>query len=152
METLITKADGSAMKSKIHAIEYLKKQGIAKEALITKNGQFYYETEEKPQVIEEVKEVKKQEVKKDEKPVSDELTWDTPVVIGRNEETKEPIFTKLTFKTNDVDVVLRAKHPAGQNYARPFNAVEVKVNGSETFIMSLDLASKLFKVHQPEGV
>ena len=43
MKTLIKKTDGSAVKSKIHAVKFLEKLGIDKSELIEENGQFYYD-------------------------------------------------------------------------------------------------------------
>ena len=44
MKTLIKKADGSAVKSKLHAVKFLESLGIDKSELIEENGQFYYES------------------------------------------------------------------------------------------------------------
>ena len=41
MKTLITKADGTPTKSKMHAVQFLDKNGISKDCLIEENGQFY---------------------------------------------------------------------------------------------------------------
>lgn len=46
MKTLIKKADGTPTKSKMHAVQYLSKLGISKDCLIEENGQFFYETKE----------------------------------------------------------------------------------------------------------
>ena len=40
MKTLIKKADGTPTKSKVHALQFLAKNGIEKDCLIEKNGQF----------------------------------------------------------------------------------------------------------------
>ena len=42
MKTLITKSDGTPTKSKVHALQFLEKNGIPKELLIEENGQFFY--------------------------------------------------------------------------------------------------------------
>ncbi len=43
MKTLITKSDGTSTKSKVHALQFLDKNGISKNCLIEENGQFFYE-------------------------------------------------------------------------------------------------------------
>ena len=136
-EILITKADGTPMKSKISAIQFLKKKGIDKELLIEKDGQFFYEG-----VNEGVKEEVKAEAHKlapAVNPVKDnKVTWDTEVFTGAEK-------TKLYIPNTDIVATINCKHPAGQ--LRPINCFEIAI-GNENFIMTLDLISKIFRVKE----
>ena len=138
MQTLITKADGTPMKSKISAIQFLKKKGIDKELLIEKDGQFFYEGVNEEVKEEEVKaEAPKMDIKPAVNPQKDnKVTWDTEVFTG-NERTK------LYIPNTDIIATINCKHPAGQ--LRPINCFEIAI-GNENFIMSLELVSKLFRV------
>lgn len=153
MKQLITKSDGTPMKSKISAIQFLKKKGIDKELLIEKDGQFFYEDAEVitspdlsskgeegiTQNIEEVKELTShsnllpQGATEQLKPVN----WETPVYDKDNEKTV------LVIPGTNIKATINAKHPGGQ--LRPTSAFEINI-GQENFIMSLDLVSKLFRV------
>lgn len=141
MKTLITKADGSAMKSKIHAVAWLEKKGLDKSSLIEENGQFYYETAvEQPIAIDA--ETVRENIKKLEETsaVNTEFNWETPVFTGAEN-------TKLSFRKDiAVDVTLVAKHPAGQSAARPYNAFELKIGESNSVILPVDLAQQLFRL------
>ena len=141
MKTLITKANGSAMKSKIHAVAWLEKKGLDKSSLIEENGQFYYETAVEQPIVIDTETVKENIKKLEEVPVlNSEFNWETPVFTGAEN-------TKLSFKKNiDVDVILVAKHPAGQSASRPYNAIEVKVGNANSLILPVDLAQNLFEV------
>ena len=137
MQTLITKADGTPMKSKISAIQFLKKKGIDKELLIEKDGQFFYE--EKGEETRE--EAKAQAPKLDVAPAinpqkDNKVTWDTEVFTGTEK-------TKLYIPNTDIVATINCKHPAGQ--LRPISCFEICI-GNENFIMSLDLVSKIFRV------
>ena len=169
MKILITKSDGTPTKSKVHALQFLAKKGIEKDCLIEEKGKFFYEDGEvgaeqitkaeayKPTTITkaldtifneepkiDIPEVEKTIVKE---LVSTDLNWETPVLAENNENTK------LSFKKNiQVIAELKAKHPAGQNAMRPYNAVEIKIGTANAIVLPLDVASMLFEVHQPEGV
>jgi hypothetical protein len=132
MKTLITKADGSAVKSKIHAVKFLEKIGIDKSELIEENGQFYYEAKAETPAEAPTPKLGKLPIIV-EKPV----TWETEVFDKNNERTK------LYIPNTDVTAVILGKHPAGQNRAK--SAFEVSI-GDENFVMSVDLLSKIFKV------
>ena len=127
MKELIKKADGSPVKSKVHAVRFLEKKGIDKDCLIEENGQFYYEADT-PAVIETPK-----TGENEFKPV----TWDVEVYDSNNERTQ------LFIPATDVVATVIGKHPAGQNRAK--SAFEINI-GDEIFIMSVDLLSKIFKV------
>ena len=127
MKELIKKADGSPVKSKIHAVKFLEKKGIDKDCLIEENGQFYYEADT-PAVVETPK-----AGETEFKPV----TWDVEVYDSNNERTQ------LFIPATDVVATIIGKHPAGQNRAK--SAFEINI-GDENFIMSADLLSKIFKV------
>lgn len=135
MKELIKKADGSPVKSKIHAVKFLEKMGIDKDCLIEENGQFYYEyVGEKcsPETgREKIFATKENEI--EFKPV----TWDVEVYDSNNERTQ------LFIPATDVVATVIGKHPAGQNRAK--SAFEINI-GDENFIMSVDLLSKIFKV------
>lgn len=146
MKELIKKADGSPVKSKIHAYQFLNKIGLDKTALIEENGQFFYEDfTTKPDLktellngiseedIQRVKESGILERENEFKPVS----WEVEVFDKDNERTK------LFIPGTDVIATIIGKHPAGQNRAK--SAFEINI-GSENFIMSVDLLSKIFKV------
>ena len=161
MKTLITKSDGTPTKSKVHALQFLEKNGIPKELLIEENGQFFYEgvnegknegiTLKTPQNDNEIlKQVQDDNENvdipiADEKPISVDVTdsifkpvvWDTPIYDKNNNKTK------LVVIGTDVVATINGKHPAGQN--RSVSAFELNI-GNENFIMSLDLISRLFKV------
>jgi hypothetical protein len=138
MKTLITKADGTPTKSKVHALQQLEKMGIDKDLLIEENGSFYYVSEDtEGEVKAEVKPAKapKAEVKLDK-----ELTWNTPVLPDGNN------YTKLAFKGNDiVDVTFLAKHPQGQTAQRPYNAIEVSIDGHRV-ILPFEICQKILEV------
>lgn len=132
MKELIKKADGSAVKSKLHAVKYLEKIGIDKDCLIEENGQFYYESGvETPVETLTLKEEKTGQT--DFEPV----TWETEVFDKNNERTK------LFIPGTDIVANVICKHPAGQNRSK--SAFEISIN-DENFIMSVDLLTKLFKV------
>lgn len=135
MKTLITKADGTPTKSKVHALQQLEKMGIDKNLLIEENGSFYYVSEDaEGEVKAEVKPAKA-EVKLDK-----ELTWNTPVLPDGDN------YTKLAFKGNDiVDVTFLAKHPQGQTAQRPYNAIEVSIDGHRV-ILPFEICQKLLEV------
>lgn len=135
MKTLITKADGTPTKSKVHALQQLEKMGIDKDLLIEENGSFYYVSEDaEGEVKAEVKPAKA-EVKLDK-----ELTWNTPVLPDGDN------YTKLAFKGNDiVDVTFLAKHPQGQTAQRPYNAIEVSIDGHRV-ILPFEICQKLLEV------
>ena len=142
MKQLITKTDGvTPIKSKLHALQKLDKLGIDRDLLIEENGQFYYETAEETKEVETVKEaVKKEELVKPQVKAENTLktiSWETDVFSDGDNRTK------LYIPGTDVDAVIMGKHPAGQNRSR--NAFEISIDG-ETFIMSVDLLSKIFKV------
>lgn len=165
MKTLITKSDGTPTKSKVHALQFLEKNGIPKELLIEENGQFFYAaagalTESKAQSDEGVNEGENEGITlktpqnnnenvdipiADEKPIAIDITdsifkpvvWDTPIYDKNNNKTK------LVVIGTDVMATINGKHPAGQN--RNVSAFELNI-GDENFIMSLDLISRLFKV------
>ena len=127
MKTLITKADGTPTKSKMHAVQYLSKMGISKDCLIEENGQFYYE-EESPKVDYPVADVPRE---------AENVTWETPVFDKNNNKTQ------LFIPNTDITATINAKLPAGQ--LRDYSAFEINI-GNENFAMSLDLVSKIFKV------
>lgn len=161
MKQLITKSDGvTPTKSKVHALQFLEKNGIDKTCLIEENGQFYYIPSPQPSpemgegeqttqaqndsvdchadnsVINENKEQEQEEITVkavDVKPVS----WETEVFDKNNERTK------LFIPGTDIQAVVLGKHPAGQNRSK--SAFEISING-ENFIMSVELLSKIFKV------
>lgn len=139
MKTLIKKADGSAVKSKIHAVKYLEKIGIDKDCLIEENGQFYYECPDNVDIAvndsakELIRDIQKNQFKADFIPVS----WETEVYDKNNEKTK------LYILGTDIVATIHCKHPAGQG--RNKSSFEINI-GDENFIMSVDLLSKLFKV------
>ena len=143
VKQLITKSDGvTPIKSKLHALQKLDKLGIGRDLLIEENGQFYYETAEEQKEAETVKEsVKKEEPAKPqvkaEYKTEKSISWETDVFNADNERIK------LYIPGTDVEAVIMGKHPAGQN--RTKNAFEISIDG-ETFIMSVDLLSKIFKV------
>ena len=132
MKTLIKKADGSAVKSKLHAVKYLEKIGIDKDCLIEENGQFYYESGVEAPVEAPTPKLGKLPIIV-EKPV----TWETEVFDSNNERTK------IFIPNTDVTGIIIGKHPAGQNRAK--SAFEINI-GDENFVMSVDLLSKIFKV------
>jgi hypothetical protein len=133
---LITNADGTPMKSKISAIQFLKKQGIDKELLIEENGQFFYEEVVNEGVKEKVK-VEAPKLASAINPLKDnKVTWETPVFQGEEK-------TKLYIPNTDIVATINCKHPAGQ--LRTINSFEIAI-GQENFIMSLDLVSKIFRV------
>ncbi|MBO7735014.1 MAG: hypothetical protein J6S67_20800 [Methanobrevibacter sp.] len=129
MKVLITKSDGTPTKSKVFAIKYLQDKGISENCLIQENGQFFYEEEGTKAQGQEGNKVK-------EPAAAMPVTWETPVFTG-NERTK------LFIPNTDINAVIIAKHPGGQ--IRPVSSFEISI-GTENFIMSLDLVSKLFKV------
>lgn len=136
MKELIKKADGSPVKSKIHAVKFLEKKGLDKDCLIEENGQFYYECSIDFPAKDTNYTVKIFEPKTGEnefKPV----TWDVEVYDSNNERTQ------LFIPATDVVATVIGKHPAGQNRAK--SAFEINI-GDENFIMSVDLLSKIFKV------
>ena len=143
MKILITKSDGTPTKSKVHALQFLEKKGISKDCLIQENGQFFYEDAEVGAV-----QVPKTEAYAEptgiefehSKPVMGQtnyksVTWETPVFDKNNEKTK------LYIPGTDIIATINGKHPAGQS--KPRNSFEINI-GSENFIMSLDLISKIF--------
>lgn len=136
MKTLITKSDGTPTKSKVHAVQFLDKNGISKDCLIEENGQFFYEchdNEECPKI--EIPTAAK--IEGCEEKIFTPVTWDVPVFDKNNEKTK------LFIPGTDVIATINGKHPAGQ--LRPKSAFEINI-GNENFIMSLDLVAKIFKV------
>ena len=165
MKTLITKSDGTPTKSKVHALQFLEKNGIPKELLIEENGQFFYAgvnegenegiTLKTPQNDNENVDIPMATpIPKDELPPVKEIfehtkplmesdsifkpvVWDTPIYDKNNNKTK------LVVIGTDVVATINGKHPAGQN--RSVSAFELNI-GNENFIMSLDLISRLFKV------
>lgn len=147
MKTLITKADGTPTKSKVHALQFLEKKGISKDCLIEENGQFFYEDEEVGAVQvpqdEAYSEPPKVEFKHSkgllEEIVQKEITWDTPVFDKNNERTR------LVIPGSNVEATITAKHPAGQ--LRNKSSFEIAIS-DENFIMSVDLISKIFKVKE----
>ena len=136
MKKLITKSDGTPTKSKVHALQFLEKQGISKDCLIQENGQFFYE--DCPQCepvrlsdgsgaatgVIETKELKP-------------VTWETPVFDKNNERTQ------LVIPGTDVIATINGKHPGGQ--IRPVSSFEISI-GNENFIMSVALIAKIFMV------
>ncbi|MBQ1769113.1 MAG: hypothetical protein IIZ99_00215 [Turicibacter sp.] len=127
MKTLITKADGTPTKSKMHAVQFLSKLGISKDCLIEENGQFYFE-EECPKEGNFVVDAPRGE---------ENVTWETPVFDKNNNKTQ------LFIPNTDITATINAKLPAGQ--LRDYSAFEINI-GNENFAMSLDLVSKIFKV------
>lgn len=137
MKELIKKADGSPVKSKIHAVKFLEKKGLDKDCLIEENGQFYYEaTDLAARSLDSLNDdllAGKKQPAETFKPV----TWDVEVYDSNNERTQ------LFIPATDVVATIIGKHPAGQNRAK--SAFEINI-GDENFIMSVDLLSKIFKV------
>ncbi len=144
MKQLIVKADGTPMKSKVHAINFLKEKGLPQDCLIEENGQFFYEGvneegvngDSRPDEQATPPDVKGENEREEVK----SLDWSTPVYLADGKTN-----TPLKIKEADVTVLLKAKHPAGQTLKRPFNAMEIKID-SETFIISLELCKKLFEL------
>jgi hypothetical protein len=62
---------------------------------------------------------------------------------GSTYEAQEP--QGLEFKKADLKVELGGKIPCGQSNQHPHNSFIIKIE-NETFIMSADLAAKIFKV------
>ena len=127
MKTLITKSDGTPTKSKVHALQFLAKNGISKDCLIEENGQFYFE-EECPKEGNSVVDAPRG---------AENVTWETPVFDKNNNKTQ------LFIPNTDITATINAKLPAGQ--LRDYSAFEINI-GNENFAMSLDLVSKIFKV------
>ena len=81
----------------------------------------------------------------------EELTFDVDVfkpVIKINEEGKEyqaQESTRLEFKENNLIIEIGGKIPAGQSFNHPKNSFIVKIE-SEQFIISAELAAKIFKL------
>ena len=149
MKQPILKADGTPTKSKAHAITFLKQNGIPESCLIEENGQFFYEgaNDEVNQGVNVEESETPAEPVKDNEGANDEvkkkaLSWDTPVYLNDGCTN-----TKLKLKPSDVDIRLKAKHPAGQSLKRPYSALEIKIN-NETFIISLELSKKLFEIEE----
>ena len=171
MKTLITKSDGTPTKSKVHALQFLEKNGIPKELLIEENGQFFYAvagalTESKAQSDEGVNEgitlktlqndneILKQ-VQNDNENVDIPIADEKPIAVDVTDSIFKPVVwdtpiydknnnkTKLVVIGTDVVATINGKHPAGQN--RSVSAFELNI-GNENFIMSLYLISRLFKV------
>ena len=148
MKTLITKSDGTPTKSKVHALQFLAKNGISKDCLIEEKGQFFYE-EKSEQTLKQVQGDEKlvQDDKIAENVVIDEpqndstgyvdVSWETPVYDANGERTQ------LIIPGTDIIATINAKHPAGQN--RTKSAFEINIE-NENFIMSVELLSKIFKV------
>ena len=136
MKTLITKADGTPTKSKVHALQFLDKKGISKDCLIEENGQFFYDS---PDVFAEIVErPKAAEIFKETAPIIDKnVSWDTPV-FGKND-----VRTQLYIPNTGIVATINAKYPAGQNRSKSCFGICI---GDENFVMSVDLVSKLFKV------
>ena len=148
MKQLITKSDGTPTKSKVHALQFLEKNGIPKEALIAENGQFFYESEgadsqsrnyKNPKDTEILKQVQNDDVQEIRVKAVDfvPVSWDVEVFDKNNERTK------LYIPGTDVIATVIGKHPAGQNRSK--SAFELNIDG-ENFIMSVDLLSRIFKV------
>lgn len=133
MKTLITKSDGTPTKSKVYAVKFLQDKGIDESCLIQENGQFFYEENESESVVLPDNSAVATGVieTKEWKPV----TWETPVFDKNNEKTK------LHIIGTDIYATINGKHPAGQLKDR--NSFEINI-GTENFIMSLELISKLF--------
>lgn len=134
MKVLITKSDGTPTKSKVYAVKYLQDKGISEDCLIQENGQFFYEgvNEGESVVLPDNSAVVTGVIETTEwKPV----TWETPVFDKNNEKTK------LHILGTDIYATINGKHPAGQLKDR--NSFEINI-GTENFIMSLELISKLF--------
>lgn len=162
MKQLIVKADGTPMKSKVHAINFLKEKGLPQDCLIEENGQFFYEGVNE-EGVNEVSSLDEQTTPPNVKGVNEISSPDgqaAPPDVNRGNEREEvksldwstPVYladgktnTPLKIKEADVTVLLKAKHPAGQTLKRPFNAMEIKID-SETFIISLELCKKLFEL------
>lgn len=136
MKTLITKSDGTPTKSKVHALQFLDKNGISKDCLIEENGQFFYEAGNTPSQEPPTPANAGTSPLKGADEYSP-VTWDVPVFDKNNEKTK------LFIPGTDVIATINGKHPAGQ--LRPKSAFEINI-GNENFIMSLDLVAKIFKV------
>lgn len=134
MKTLIVKGDKTPVKSRVHAVRILNELGIAKDELIEENGSFYYETVEPKEEKVEVEQPKAKKIN-----LPKEIAWDIPVYPdGINN-------LKMNFKGSDVEATLIAKHPAGQNFIRPYAAFELHI-GEEKFVMSLELCQKLLEI------
>ena len=162
MKVLITKSDGTPTKSKVHALQFLEKQGISKDCLIQENGQFFYEDSEvgaervpkaeayaepPEEIFENTKSIK-ETLLPDGSGVATgvivtkslkDVTWDTPVFVKGDERTR------LIIPNTNVEATITAKHPAGQ--LRNRSSFEIAI-GDENFIMSVDLISKIFKVKE----
>ena len=141
MKVLITKSDGTPTKSKVHALQFLEKQGISKDCLIQENGQFFYEDSEVGAVQETKAEAYAEPAPKTEPKAktvnASDVTWETPVFDKNND------FTKLIVPNTDIEAIIIAKHPAGQ--LRNKSCFEISI-GDENLVMSVDLLSKIFKV------
>lgn len=135
MKTLITKADGTPTKSKMHAVQYLSKMGISKNCLIEENGQFYYDYPDNDEFPKMEKATAK--IGGCEEKIFTPVTWETPVFDKNNNKTQ------LFIPNTDITATINAKLPAGQ--LRDYSAFEINI-GNENFAMSLDLVSKIFKV------
>ena len=135
MKKLITKSDGTPTKSKVHALQFLEKQGILKDCLIEENGQFFYED------AVQVNEIATASPRNDEMICEQiefkKVDWDIPVFDKNNEKTR------LFIPGSNVEAVINAKHPAGQ--LRNKNSFEICIEG-ENFVMSLELIQKIFMV------
>lgn len=140
MKTLITKADGTPTKSKVHALQQLEKMGIDKDLLIEENGSFYYVSGDDQGEPEGEPKSKPTKAPKAEVKLDKELTWNTPVLPDGDN------YTKLAFKGNDiVDVTFLAKHPQGQTAQRPYNAIEVSIDGHRV-ILPFEICQKILEV------
>lgn len=146
MKTLITKSDGTPTKSKVHALQFLAKNGISKDCLIEEKGQFFYEDTFNDFLKETEKETENIVKILEENPAVKDLfcpieikdvSWETPVYDANGERTQ------LIIPGTDVIGTINAKHPAGQN--RTKSAFEINIE-NENFIMSVELLSKIFKV------
>ena len=142
MKKLITKSDGTPTKSKVHALQFLEKQGIEKDCLIEENGQFFYEDAVQVNEIatasprnDELKNIPIVPTKQET--VFKKVDWDIPVYDKNNEKTR------LFIPGSNVEAVINAKHPAGQ--LRNKNSFEICIEG-ENFVMSLELIQKIFMV------
>ena len=133
MKTLITKADGTPMKSKLHAVRFLEKEGINTKLLIEENGQFFYEGENEG-VADAFPAVQKNKTA-----AFTSVSWNTNVFDKNNEKTK------LFIPNTDIIATINGKYPAGQ--LKDYSCFEINI-GNENFLMSLDLVSKIFKVKE----
>lgn len=141
MKTLITKSDGTPTKSKVHALQFLAKNGISKDCLIEEKGQFFYE-EKSEQTLNQVQGDSVVDCHVADAPRNDsidfvDVSWETPVYDANGERTQ------LIIPGTDIIATINAKHPAGQN--RTKSAFEINIE-NENFIMSVELLSKIFKV------